>query len=472
MLALLAGYWLLPISGQIIVLPGDEGTLPGPRFQLDPLIPRPGELVKVSVTDTQPWTFVTLTVAGEAASSAGWSQLPGGVWRWDWTFTAPAQPGYALVFYHDCHTGCIERGRIAVGRQPERVAPPTTIPTKLCMVFPNPERDWRGRSGWAVEIAYASQVEDMYWGVDDLATRVAAQHAQGLRVLIRVEYAQQQSLPPEGDYLALAEYLLFVERLARDARLRDVYGLVIGSDFNTAEANSLAGSRPATPEWYARLFNGYDEDAARDDNVVQRVRAVNPNLRVIVGPVRPWNTDGNGAERYTIDAPWLNYMHTLVARLDAGAQAKAAAGIPLCAPDGFDIQAPGRPDAPEMQGRPRAEEPRYALPRAAWGGAQAGFRIYREWLDIINSAPSTRGLPVYIISTNTYDREADIPPAQNYPRGWLTIALAEVDAEPQIQALCWFMDDFPHSEQWDWFSLTRKPGRLVDAAEEFNALLR
>jgi hypothetical protein len=81
-------------------------------------------------------------------------------------------------------------------------------------------------------------------------------------------------------------------------------------------------------------------------------------------------------------------------------------------------------------------------------------------------------LPVYIISTNTYDREANIPPAQNYPQGWLTTALQVINEEPQIHALCWFLDDFPHSDQWNWFSLSQKSGRLVDAAEEFDALLQ
>jgi hypothetical protein len=79
---------------------------------------------------------------------------------------------------------------------------------------------------------------------------------------------------------------------------------------------------------------------------------------------------------------------------------------------------------------------------------------------------------VYIISTNTFDREANIPPAQNYPRGWLTTAAQVIAGEPQIVALCWFMDDFPHGEEWDYFSLTEHPGRLVDAAEEFDSLLR
>ena len=47
-----------------------------------------------------------------------------------------------------------------------------------------------------------------------------------------------------------------------------------------------------------------------------------------------------------------------------------------------------------------------------------------------------------------------------------------VNEEPQVAALVWFLDEFPHGDQWDWFSLSERPGRLVDAAEEFDRLLR
>jgi hypothetical protein len=493
LIALLAGYWLLPISGQVIIVPGEGALSAWPQFHLEPLNPQPGEEVQVQVTDTVAWTFVTLTVNGTAARLEDWQQNPGGTFTWEWTYTAPTREAEAsesrpsaLVFYHDCHTGCIERGQITVGQDAERPAAslPAPVPTKLGLVLPNLQRDWHGRSGWAVEIAYARLSEDLYWGVDDLAARVTAHRSKGLRVLVRVDYDQAQSLPPTDDYLALTEYLEFLRRLARDERLREVYGYIIGNDFNMPEANALAPDNPVTPAWYARIFNGYGEDVGHRDNAVQVIRGENALVRVIVGPLRPWSIDQESyysggqddrvpdVQRRTKDVPWLSYMDTLVALLDEGARAKAEAGIPLCAPDGFDIQAPGHPDAPEMAGHARAEEPRIPLPREAWGGAQAGFRVYEDWLAVINAYATTRGLPVYIISTNTYDREAESPPAQNYPRGWLTTALEVVNAEPQIVALCWFLDDFPHSDQWDWFSLTKQPGRLVDAAEEFNALLR
>jgi len=461
LLALLGGYWLLPISGQVVVMPDRSGAALWPQMRLDPASPSPGQKVTLWVTDVVPWTHVLLTVNGQPAQLEEWPTGPDDALVWEWTFAIPDDGDCTLVFYHDCHTGCVERGRVVVGAE-QPFTPAGLMPTKLGVVFANPRRDWHGRSGWDVELTYARLAGEEYWGIDDLAVRVHQATAQGLRVLVRVDYDQGQSLPPADDYLALTEYLQYLQRLARDERLREVYGYFLGSGYN---------AQGVTPEWYARVFNGYGEEVSHTDNAVQVMRAENPRVRVLVGPVQPWNTDQDGERHYVIDVPWLNYMNTLVAALDEGARAKAAAGIPLAAPDGFAVQAPGRPGAPELAGRDGAEEPRLDLRRAAWNGALAGFRVYEDWLDIINGYPTTQGLPVYITSANTFAPDEGIPPAQDYPRGWLTTALEVVNGEPQVQALCWFLDYFPHDTQWEWFSLTRQPGRMIDAAEEFDMLL-
>jgi hypothetical protein len=346
------------------------------------------------------------------------------------------------------------------------------VPTKLGVVFADPARDWQGRSGWDVELTYARMAEQTFWGIDDLALRVRQASEQGLRVLVRVDYDQGQSLPPAGDHLALTEYLDYLRRLARDERLRGVYGYFLGSGFNGLDSNSAALERPVTPQWYARIFNGYGEPPGHDDNAVQVMRAENPQVRVLVGPVRPWNMDQD-APPYEIDAPWLNYMNALVAAIDEGASLKSAAGIPLTAPDGFALHVPGHPDAPELGVADRADEPRRDLQRRTWDGAQAGFRVYRDWLGLINAYQTTRGLPAYITSSNTFAPGEDTPPAQNYPQGWLTAALDQVETEPQIEALCWFLDaDRSGDARWDWFSLAQGSGRMAYAAEEFDLLLR
>jgi hypothetical protein len=470
--AVLGGYWLLPISGQVLILPeGRSNTLLWPQMRLEPASPRPGQEVTLQVMDAVPWTYVLLTVDGRAILPERWPASAGDRLVWEWSFTAPDEGSYPLVFYHDCDTGCIERGRLVVGSRPS-VLPAALVPTKLGVVFADPARDWHGRSGWDVELTYARLAGDAFWGIDDLAGRVSQAAGRGLRVLVRVDYDQGQSLPPADDQVALNEYLTSLRRLARDERLEGVYGYVLGSGFNELASNSQDPDHPVTPEWYARLFNGYGQEVSHTDNAVQVIRAENPQVRVLVGPVRPWNEDQDGARPYAIDVPWLNYMNTLVAALDAGARAKSVAGYPLATPDGFGLHVPGRPEAAVAMGREGAEEPHLDLRRPEWGQAQAGFRVYRDWLAIVNAYPTTRGLPVYITSTNTYAPGGDAPPAQNYPAGWLRAAMEEVNQEPQVQALCWFVDeDRSGDDRWDLFSLAGHPGRLIDAADEFDALL-
>lgn len=489
MILLLLLYWQLPIGGTVMISSMPMEFNPQwPQITLDPTTPQPGETVTVTVVDNTPWTHVRLTVNDAPATFGTVEALPGGAtWQWSWRFTMPSglATGTVLEFYRDCNTGCRLRGRRLLEpliAAQQSLPNPSGPPTKLCVAFPDPARDWHGRSGWVIDLTYAQLADDSadhYWSVDTLAQRVALATAQGVRILVRVDYAKEQSLPPANDALALNRYLTYLRRLARDERLRPVYGYIIGSGYNVAEANAQAPARPVTPAWYARLFNGYGEPANHTDNVVETVRTENPQVRLLVGPVRPWRSDQDGAELYTIDMPWLNYMNTLVAALHAGAQAKATAGIPLAAPDGFAVNAVGNPTAPELGDQAAAQEPLVDLPRAEWNGAQAGFRVYREWLAIVNHYPTTRGLPLYITAANTFAAGDDataadsdaLLPAQSYPPGWLTTALAVINQEPQVHALCWFLDLMPGDNRWDVFSLARQPGKLVYAAEEFDELL-
>ncbi len=468
---LLVGSWLLPVSGRIVYLPGNTG-ITWPQILVSPPTPEEGDLFTVSVTDTAPWSYVLLTVNGRAAAPVTWRNNYNGTWTWVWQAKVQTgERGLTLAFYHDCDTGCVLRGVTMVGAP---TTPTPSIPgaaTKLCLVFARVERDWHGRQGWVVDLTYVHP-EDPYWNIDALAARVYRYREQGLRVLVRVDYARGQSIPPADDHVALTEYLDYLRRLARDERLNGVYGYVLGSGYNARNANRQAPGRPVTPEWYARMFNGYGEPPTHADNAVQVVRAVNPHVRVLVGPVRPWMWDQSGSRPYRVDVPWLTYMNTLVAFLDESARAKMSAGISLAAPDGFALHVPGRPEAAAATGENPAAEPRLNLPNPAWKGAQQGFGVYREWLDIINTYPTTRGLPVYITSTNTHTPDLGVPPAQNYPPGWLTTAYEVVREEPQVQSLCWFLDHVPGDRLWRWFDLTEHPGQLIYAAEEFEALLQ
>jgi hypothetical protein len=154
-----------------------------------------------------------------------------------------------------------------------------------------------------------------------------------------------------------------------------------------------------------------------------------------------------------------------------GAAVKTAVGLSDTAPDGFAIQAFRRVDTPSFTPDQRAQEPFLEIHLPEWVEGQAGFRVYEDWLAIINRYSHTVGKPVYINAANTFDPLIGAQPAENYPAGWLTNALQAINAEPQIVALCWFIDDFPHDDQWQMFSLIQPRTLLLDAAEEFEMLL-
>ena len=471
LLVLITTIWFLSIDGQVIITLDRGVGFPHPQIQLQPSSPQPGEIVTVWVTDLEPWAHVLLTINGVSAQLEESNQNGDLSWTWVWTFTAPKVETYPITFLNDCHTGCRLRGQVEVGAgQPDYDF--NLIPTKLGVVFPSPSREWHGRRGWGVDLTYATLANEPPWGIDHLATRVAQQQVKGVQMLVRVDYAPGQSIPPRDDHVALEQYLAYSARLARDERLQGVYGYIIGSGYNAFGSNQHDLERAVTPAWYARVFNGYGEGTTQRDNVVQVMRGGNPRARILVGPVQPWNLDQSGPQHYKLNMPWLTYFNTLIFYIEQSEQAKGSADISLAGPDGFAVQAPGNPAAPELGHQSAAREPNLDLGRASWQGAQVGFGVYRDWLAVINSYPSTQNLPVFISATNTFVPGDEITPAQNYPSGWLTTALDTVNQTPQIKSLIWFMDDLGHDTQWEAFSLTQQVGRLADAADEFDLLLQ
>lgn len=464
------GLWLVPLNGKILIVPDSSQNYTGawPRIVVEPLAAKPGQLVTVSLSDVTAWQQVKLLVANQEATlvNAASPNSTDGLHTWKWTFKTPVQLGYTAVFYRDCQIGCIEQARFQLGTASASDSSAPLIPTKLGVVFADPQRNWHNRAGWDVELTYSQLPKDLDFSFDAVAEKVLANAQRGLRVLVRVDYDKNQSLPPAGDEAALKNYLNFCARLARDARFKDVYGYIIGSSFNRVSSNSLVSDKLVTPEWYARIFNGYGLDSNRLDNVIQTFHSLNTHAQILVGPVTPWVTDQTGPITNTPDAPWLNYMNSLVDYLDVSSTAKATAGFPEATPDGFAVQAPGRPEAVANP----AQEPLIDIYDPEWSGTEYGFRVYQDWLNIINKYRTTRGLPVYITSTNTYTPDLQIEPAQNYPAGWLTNALEQVDSEPQIKALCWYTD-LPY-DKWANYSLQAQLLRVKSAALEFEELLK
>ena len=465
-----------PFESQLALVPHNwQSGQAWPRFQLQTPEARPGEMARLTAVDTVPWAYLLLEV--DQTSARLISIVPdaqAGTWTWTWEYRVPEAVGYRVSLYYDCHTGCRERARIFLGQQSTAPSRPlsTLRPTKLGVAFASLERDWHGRSGWVLELTYAQAADQDYWGVDDLSQRVRYWASLGQRVLVRVDYAQGQPLPPRDDPRALDEYLAFLRRLSRDERLRDTYAFVIGAGLNVVGSAEDARARAATPEWAARVINGYGLLPARTDHAVGVIRAESPQVRVLVGNVRPWAEGLDGDRVVNARAPWLNYFNTLVAELEASVLEKQAAGLADVAPDGFAVTAVGRVAMAEALGFDGGGEPTLDLPVETWGGAQGGFRVYRDWQAVLAGYPTLAGKPLYLTAVNTFVPDGTDTPAENYPSGWLTTALAEVEAQHQIEALIWFADTSPTDSQWVSFALTLPKGNLIDAAREFDQLLQ
>jgi len=322
--------------------------------------------------------------------------------------------------------------------------------------------------GWDVELLFATAIDQVNDpnGRSAVGARATQAKNLGLRVLVRVDHAPGQALPPTGDDAARTEYVLFLQAICQDAVYRDnVFGYIIGNEPNLRAENqrlNWAAGQRLTPEWYARICVGFGADPGDTGNAYSSIKTFQPNAWVLVGGVAPWSGDSGSddADRWQRDEPWLNYFHAVCRRISS-----VGASIGRW-PDAFAIHAYGRTGLPGSDGFSR-EEPHREVPFGTQG-AQGGFRVYRDWLAIIDATGFDRALPIFVTETNTL---TVAPSSQSYPGGWYLEALQELRAAgPRFYALCWFVDNDP-SGGWVNERLTNAQGNCVLANEDFNAAI-
>jgi hypothetical protein len=240
-LATATAFWFVPSPGKVTLVAANLSAeqIPFPKVVFSPASNAsvdPNTLI-VHVQDPIGWAHIKL-YANHRWLQEGptWQQLVTKHWQWEWQLPPTTEPT-ELVAYHSCDVGCVEwwRRRLPGSNvQAEPTATPSRQPTKLGLVFAMPQRNWHGRAGWNVKLVYAlADKPDDYWMLDHVAERVLRSSAQGLHVLLRVDFDRGQSVPPRDDYDALNSYLKFLRRLAQDERFRDVRGLIIGSVTDT-----------------------------------------------------------------------------------------------------------------------------------------------------------------------------------------------------------------------------------------------
>lgn len=322
----------------------------------------------------------------------------------------------------------------------------------------NNSRPWGQYWGWDVDVVYLNPSS----GFDITATgaRVQAAVAAHRNVLVRVDYAAptapgapSQSLPPEDNDAARADYIGFLQTLCGTPAYAGIRGYIIGNEYNKSSENS--GGTPITPDWYARVFNGYGVDPGDTGNACDTIRTYQPGVSVLVGAVGPWMSDGNSPGTPWSPAPayWLNYFNGVCQHVFAGAAAKS---IPV---DGMALHTYGRP------GTYGASEPHTSQQNFAdgWYGAQQGFQTYKDWLAIVSQQSTS--VQLWITETNT---DTTAPSSTSYPTGWYLQALAEIKgAGSQFQAVCWFVD-IDQGGGWSGDSLNDGIGQCAQASTDFN----
>jgi hypothetical protein len=209
-----------------------------------------------------------------------------------------------------------------------------------------------GRSGWAVELAYATDGDGAAVG-----SRMAALQQRGFRPILRLDYARGQNLPPAGDAEALRRYLDFaisaVERAG--GRLRFV---VIGNEPNIDEdgtdparnSECLAGREGCQPAAYAAVYRAA-RAALRPLAAYALVAGVSPGtdahparwmggpeyLAAVLALLRPGEVDGIALHAYGLEAEPvpglppepLAYFKALVSHQLAAVDAAGHGATPL-----------------------------------------------------------------------------------------------------------------------------------------------
>lgn len=270
------------------------------------------------------------------------------------------------------------------------------------------------RTGWTVELAYASD-----GAPEAVARRLTGLHRRGFRVILRVDFARGQHIPPADDPAAVAAYVDFVVKTigAAGGRVRHV---VVGNEGNIDEAGDdprrntecRLGRETCAPAAYAAVYR-----AVRD--------ALRPrgDVAVLVAGVSPGDADH--------PARWMSGPDHL------------AAVLRLLGPgdvDGVALHAYGLEQAPVP-----------GLPAEPLGYFQA---LVTRQLDVMTAAGHAR-TPVYITEMNAYTR----PEAAFVRAAYAWLDGLNRTGRARIRAACWFVLD--GGGAWDDVALAGRPDILA-----------
>lgn len=250
-----------------------------------------------------------------------------------------------------------------------------------------------GKRGWSVEVI---NTDPFPW--DPTPADIQNVVNENFEVIIRINKTFGETVPKNP-----SEWDSFAQQCADKVNLYKAYChiWIIGNEMNA----DFEGSIPVGD--YIQVYL----------KCRQRIKQVQPEARVIVAPLAPWNSSQSGSGPYPPNRPWLNYMYELVNTLNDNA-------------DGYAIHAYG--------GRSGDSDPR--------DDDEMGFGVFKRWMEIIDGNPYAATKPVYLTEMNhAADGQGSTPgyPLYPYPAGYIQRLFEAINAwnvthPHKIQCACWF----------------------------------
>jgi hypothetical protein len=171
------------------------------------------------------------------------------------------------------------------------------------------------RTVWSVEVAYTSD----HRFDEVVAAELVSKAERGFRVILRVDYARKQPIPPPGDPEALQDYVATFARLHRMTAGHVRYYLV-GNEGNVDSTGDdpsrvtecLAGRDSCAPEWYVQVYRAVRAALRENTDAYLIVGAPSPGdpadptrwaegaeyLRAILGKLHPLEVDALALHAY------------------------------------------------------------------------------------------------------------------------------------------------------------------------------
>ncbi len=177
-----------------------------------------------------------------------------------------------------------------------------------------------GFKAWAVEVAYAS---DENWEAST-AERILTLYDRGFRVMVRIDYARKQQIPPLDDPQALDDYAeAFVRLHKRTGRWTKFF--IVGNEGNVDESGDsserrtecLAGRESCIPAAHATAYRAVRKALVGQTDAYVLLGAASPGtvdhparwmdgseyLKAVLQYLHPSEVDGIALHAYAPEAP-------------------------------------------------------------------------------------------------------------------------------------------------------------------------